>query len=343
MYDYPAMPESPDALRMSRSFREAFRLPGPLSGALVLLLRTWWLFPLAALVVVPFNAVSWAVSCRFGMCRRVGLRDGLLRVDEGSWVDVWSRVLRAMLVMPARIAVIAVSVAALAWVCAGYRAVPRRVWHLLSRRWAGLCGFGLVLVVLPAVLTALPLYFLQLRAAPMLSEEAPASSGGLVLILVLSVGVMLGSLVGIVSGVFASVAVVPFTVRRSGAREALRGVVHMVLRRVPPTLVTVSVALTFPSVVASVSETVVSGGAEAGWFDNVVRDSSSAVLSLPVVAAMYFTRYLDLSRHTDGYDLAGLTADLRGSAAPHGSEEDTASGRDGAEACSDQPHGGVRG
>ncbi|SDQ77268.1 hypothetical protein SAMN04489718_2133 [Actinopolyspora saharensis] len=346
VYDYPSMPESRDALSMTRSFREAFLLSGPLAGGVGLLLRTLWLFPVALLIVVPFTALSWFASCRFGMCGRIGIADGLLRVDQNTWVDAWTRVLRAVLVTPADIAVTAVTVAALAWVCAGYRPTPRHVWRLFTKRGAGLCVLGLVLTTAPAVFTAVPLYFAQRQAVPVLAGEESPPLWRLLLLVALLLCVLLGGFTGIVSGVVANVAVVPFAVQRTGVREAVGRVGRMVLRRLLPTVGTVSLVLLLPALLEPLTTAVATASTETGsWSGNVVRDSLSSAVSLPFAAALYLTRYLDLSLHTDGYDAERLAVDLRtiGDLREERAQDAAAVEDAGARQRSDQPDRGVRG
>ncbi|WP_017973764.1 hypothetical protein [Actinopolyspora halophila] len=345
MYDYPSMPESRDALSMTRSFREAFRLRGPFSGGLGLLLRTLWLFPVALLIVAPFTALSWFVSCRFGVCSRIGIADGLLRVDQNSWVDAWTRVLRAVLVTPADIAVTAVTVAALAWVCVGYRPAFHHVWRLFTKRGAGLCVLGLVLTTAPAVFTAVPLYFAQRQTVPVLAGEESPPLWRLFLLVVLLLCVLLGGFTGIVSGVVANVAVVPFTVQRTGVREAVGRVGRMVLRRLLPTVGTVALALVLPALLEPLTSAVATASTEASWSGNVVRDSLSSAVSLPFAAALYLTRYLDLSLHADGYDAGRLAVDLRtiGELRDGRAQEPAVADDVETRDRSDQPNRGVRG
>ncbi|GAB3298235.1 hypothetical protein [Parasphingorhabdus pacifica] len=246
MLDHPPMPESHDARRMTRSLRDAFELRGPLLGGPGLLARAMWPVPLALLVLLPFEVFSWWASCRVGVCRDPNQAGELLSAAPVAvWPEIWTRLLRIGIVLPAELTVITLTVLALAGACTRQRTGLRASLRIARDSTPRLAVLGLLFFLAPAVLIAVPAVLLEAPYSAVLSATATWSD--ILLILILLLTLLLGAVCGFLTLIFGYLAVLPVLLRRTRAIPAIRSVAGLALVRLFPTLGTALLAQMAPS------------------------------------------------------------------------------------------------
>lgn len=304
---------------MTRPLRDAFGLRGPLLGGPLLLFRALWLVPLAFLVELPFEVLGRGVSCAAGVCHDPNSTGRILEnartlrsAPDGLWVEVWTRTLRAVLLVPPQLVVSAVTMAVLARVCVGHRIGVRGLLRHLRGSATKLITLGAIFFCAPPVLLVVPSAFLQRQLAAVVAGDD--SPGTLLAGVLLSLLVMFGGLCSMLAAVLGYLAVAPVLLERVGALTAVARVARLAVVRTLVTFVTTMLVLSLPTLVDALLSA--SAGTGGTWITLTLRKSAAAALSLPLVAAMYFVRYLDLRRRRDGYDRDRLATDVTRGNAP---------------------------
>ncbi|HWC80387.1 MAG TPA: aminotransferase [Pseudonocardiaceae bacterium] len=306
MFDYSPMPPDPDADRLSRDLRTTFGVRGPLIGGAGLLLRNWWLIPLAFVINAPFQLAAWWASCAAGhVCGNPNQYTILQNlgqnvVDDNASASLWTWPVRAALTFPPQLIVTAVAMTALAFQCARLPRDPASTRRIAAWTWPRLAALAAVFIGVPALATV------AVGQGVLAAVEGRQAGLGLLL----SLALIVVALVGFVATLLNLCAIAPLVVERTTAVRSVTRTLNLALRRLLPTLATSLLMIVLPSLVSGLVDQA-GGTGDSSWWVTALRAAGSAALSYPLVAAMYFVRYLDL-RHREGAQPEDLARELRG-------------------------------
>lgn len=313
---------------------------GAMIGGARLLGRCWWLVPLAAVVGLPFELMAWWASCTGGgVCDNPNQINTLVSMGlSGSRVPLWTWPARAFFESLAQFIVVAVTVAVLAYRCAGLRLNSARIIRLGGWTAPRLAAVVIVFSGVPALVTILlgnAFIDAAIRALHGMVAQAlngifgdsplreiisgvPLSSGGgdaagtshaLVLATVLGLAFIVVAVLAIILGLVGAYAVVPLVIEWATITQSVTRMFRLGLSQVAGTIGTGFFFIVFPWLV-KVIVGLGAGSSPHPWWETALIATGTGALSLPAGAAAFFVRYLDL-RRLQGDRLEDLVHDLR--------------------------------
>ncbi|MFC7340168.1 hypothetical protein [Saccharopolyspora griseoalba] len=291
----------------SHPLRPVLGVRGPLLGGPVLLARCWWLVPLALLVVAPFQLASWSLTCHLGSCAESLTLVELLGVPGSLLGSVAAHVYRGALSAPPLLLITAAATAGLTAASArtpiGIRTALREI-AARARPLGALIAFS---AALPVISLLAPVALWRLLFGPLADNLRP---DGLrpIAIGVLLVVLLFGALAAMTAAIVALVATVPVVLEGCSAVRAFRRTLSLAVKRVLPTFGTVLLVLVASEFVAAAMDVLWRTAdltALPAWLGAALNATLGDAVSLPLTAAMYFVRYVDL-RARDGFQRADL-------------------------------------
>ncbi|WP_344132371.1 hypothetical protein [Saccharopolyspora halophila] len=282
--------------------RQVLGVRGPLLGGPALLVRCWWLVPVALSLVAPFQLAAWSVTCHLGSCAESLSVIELLRVPDSLVGKISAHVYRGVIQAPPLILIVAATSAALTAAAAHRPSGPRLAWRRVIERARPLSALIALAVAIPVIALLVPVLLWRAIFGP-LSENLATSSPDVIAISALLLVMLGGALAAFAATIATLVSAVPVLLERCSAPMALRRTLSLALKRVFPTLGTVLLVMVlteFVDVAVDVLWTAASLEALPSWLSAALNTGLSDAISLPLTAAMYYVRYIDL-RTREGF------------------------------------------